>query len=46
VTRKDVRLPSTEIGMLLVYKAFDKMSYGVILSLTQPSAVGDTVRTP
>jgi hypothetical protein len=46
VTRKDVRLPSTEIGMLLVYRVFDRMSYGVILSLTQPSAVGDTVRTP
>lgn len=46
VTRKDVRLPETEIGILLVYKVFEKMSYGVILSLTQPSAVGDAVRTP
>ena len=46
VTRKDVRLPSTEIGMLLVYSVFDRMSYRVILSLTQPSSVGDTIRTP
>jgi hypothetical protein len=46
VTRKDVRLPSTEIGMLLVYRVFERMSYGVILSLTQPSSVGDTIRTP
>lgn len=46
VTRRNIDLPPTEIGVLLVYKAFEKMSYGVILSLTQPSAVGDTVRTP
>jgi len=41
-----VSLPATDIGLLLVYKTFDKMSYGVILSLTEPSAVGDFVRTP
>lgn len=46
VTGKEVDLPPTEIGVLLVYKAFERMSYAVILSLTQPSAVGDTVRTP
>jgi len=46
IARQDVRLPATEIGVLLVYKVFEKMSYGVILSLTQPSAVGDAVRTP
>jgi len=46
ITSDSVRLPSTEIGVLMVYRVFEKMSYGVILSLSQPSAVGDAVHTP
>ncbi len=46
VARTRVSLPSTEIGLLLVYKTFERMSYGVILSLTEPSAAGDIVTTP
>lgn len=46
VTRTSVTLPSTEIGLLLVYKTFENVSYGVILSLTEPSAAGDVVTTP
>jgi len=46
VARTRVSLPSTEIGLLLVYKTFERMSYGVILSLTEPSAAGDFVTTP
>jgi hypothetical protein len=46
VTNKFVDLPATEIGVVLTYRTFEKLSYGVILSLTQPSAVGDTLSTP
>lgn len=46
VARTSVTLPATEIGLLLVYKTFERMSYGVILTLTEPSAAGDFVRTP
>jgi hypothetical protein len=30
----------------MAYRLFDKLSYGVILSLTEPSQVGNTVATP
>lgn len=46
VSNKTVELPATEIGVLLTYRIFDKLSYGVILSLTQPSAKGDVVSAP
>jgi len=46
VTGKRVELPSTEIGILMTYKIFDKVSYGVILSLTEPAVAGSHVRTP
>lgn len=46
INNKQVALPATEIGLVLTYRTFEKLSYGVILSLTQPSAKGDIVSAP
>ena len=46
ITKKPVALPATEIGLVLTYRTFEKLSYGVILSLTQPSSKGDVVSAP
>ncbi|MES3006580.1 MAG: LysM peptidoglycan-binding domain-containing protein [Pseudomonadota bacterium] len=46
VTDKRVELPSTEIGILMAYKIFDKVSYGVILSLSEPALAGSEVKAP
>lgn len=46
ITDGRIELPSTEIGILMTYKIFDKVSYGVILSLTEPAVAGSNVRTP
>lgn len=46
ISNKPVALPATEIGLVLTYRTFEKLSYGVILSLTQPSAKGDIVSAP
>lgn len=46
ITNKWVMLPSSDIGIVLTYKTFEKLSYGVILSLIEPSTVGDTLSTP
>lgn len=46
VSKESVALPSAEIGRLLTYKVFPRLSYGIILSLTEPSSVGDTLSTP
>lgn len=41
-----VELPQKEVGMVLVYKIFDNLSYGVILSSEEPLRVGDMVVNP
>ncbi len=46
ITNKWVSLPANDIGVVLTYKTFAKLSYGVILSLTEPSAVGDKLSSP
>ncbi len=46
VTNKRVALPANEIGIVLTYQTFEKVSYGVILSLTQPAVMGDVVSAP
>tara|TARA_R100001377_G_scaffold77110_2_gene54240 strand:- start:632 stop:1687 length:1056 start_codon:yes stop_codon:yes gene_type:complete len=46
ISNKPVALPATQIGLMLTYRTFEKLSYGVILSLTQPSAKGDVVSAP
>jgi hypothetical protein len=46
ITNRWVALPANDTGVVLTYKTFANLSYGVILSLTQPSAVGDTLSSP
>ncbi|MGJ8688712.1 MAG: LysM peptidoglycan-binding domain-containing protein [Gammaproteobacteria bacterium] len=46
ITNKWVSLPTNEIGIVLTYKTFAKLSYGVILSLTEPASAGDILSTP
>jgi hypothetical protein len=43
LTNEKIEMPSQEIGTLLIYRVFDRMSYGVILSSTEPSRIGDVV---
>lgn len=41
-----VRLPAERAGLLMVFRTFEKMSYGLILETKQPLKVGDIVRNP
>jgi hypothetical protein len=41
-----VKLPDEEYGTLLIYRVFNKVSYGLIMRETEATTVGDTVRTP
>lgn len=41
-----VRLPDERSGTLLVFKSFDRISYGLILVATDTIHVGDVVRNP
>jgi len=46
VTNEKVEMPSRGIGTLLIYKIFDRMSYGVILSSSEPAKIGDRISNP
>jgi len=41
-----VRLPDERTGLVLVFRVFQKMSYGIIMRATRPIYVGDVVQTP
>ncbi|MBL4679804.1 MAG: LysM peptidoglycan-binding domain-containing protein [Pseudomonadales bacterium] len=41
-----VQLPSVRAGILLVFRNFEKMSYGLVLETEEPLRVGDVVQSP
>lgn len=46
VTGEKVALPSERAGLLMVFRTFEKMSFGLVLTANRPLAVKDEVRTP
>jgi hypothetical protein len=43
---KSLQLPDERAGTLLVFKTYEQMSYGLIVSASVPVRVADRVRTP
>ena len=41
-----VRLPDVRSGLLMVFRTYEKMSYGIVLRATQPLAVMDRIHNP
>ncbi len=46
IAGETIRLPSERAGMLMVFRTFEKLSYGLVLTTERPLAVGDEVRSP
>jgi LysM repeat protein len=46
ITRVKVRLPSERAGLMMLFRVFDKVSYGLIIKALRPLSVGDEVRSP
>lgn len=46
IAGQTIRLPSERAGLLMVYRVFEKLSYGVVLETERPLAVNDEVRNP
>lgn len=41
-----ITLPDAKAGLMMVFKSFDKMAYGLVLDSQAPLSVGDKVRNP
>lgn len=46
ITQELVKLPDERRGILMVFRVFEKVSYGLILRAEAPLAVGDVVKNP
>lgn len=46
VTEEIVKVPDTRAGLLMVFRTFEKVSYGLVLKATRPLAVMDRVTNP
>ena len=45
-SQQTVTLPGERVGILMVFRTFEKVSYGLIMETTRPIRVGDTVNNP
>lgn len=45
-TRETVKLPDERNGLVFIFRVFDKVSYGLVMSATQPVKLGDIARKP
>jgi hypothetical protein len=45
-TSKKVQLPDERIGMVMVFKAFDNLSYALVMETTHEIRQGDRAKNP
>lgn len=46
VKKEQVQLPDVRAGILIVFRTFEKMAYGLVVSAERPLKVGDKVHSP
>ncbi len=46
ISNETIRLPSERSGLLMVFRTFEKLSYGLVLAAEKPLAINDEVRNP
>lgn len=46
VTGERVKVPDERAGLLMVFRSYDKLSYGLVLMAQRQLAVGDKIRNP
>lgn len=45
-TEEMVRLPGVDAGQVMVFRSYDRVSYGLVMRATQTLEIGDRVHTP
>lgn len=45
-TSESLRLPGEESGLVMVFKPYEKMSYGLVMKASRPLSVGDRIHNP
>jgi hypothetical protein len=46
IANETLRMPSRRAGLLMVFRTFDRLSYGIVLESEMPLSVGDEVTNP
>jgi len=46
VQNERIQLPAERAGLLMIFRVYDKMSYGIVLNATRQMAILDQVRNP
>jgi len=46
IAREKINLPNEQAGLLMIFRAFEKMSYGLVIKAERPLAVNDIVKNP
>lgn len=46
VAKEKITLPDERGGLLMIFRTFEKMSYGLVLSADRPLAINDVVKNP
>ncbi|MBC7192683.1 LysM peptidoglycan-binding domain-containing protein [Marinobacter sp.] len=46
ITDETIELPSERAGLLMVFRAYEKVSYGLVLQASRVLSIGDKVRNP
>ena len=46
IANETIRLPSERAGLMMVFRTFEKLSYGLVLVTQRPLSVHDEVRNP
>ena len=44
--RETIKLPDERAGLLMVFRAFDRLAYALVLEITDTVQVGDRVANP
>jgi hypothetical protein len=46
IAKEKINLPNEQAGLLMIFRTFEKMSYGLVIEAERPLAVNDLVKNP